>query len=175
MSDPSKKQNTKDKIITDLKERIDKQTEVIATKDKIITDLEEKIDKQTEAIARIERILTVNDRPIEERGMFPFASRHPHTKLRFPPELRKKASMNINVDPSLANVPQPEHLPTALSTLQEDVNAITAQLNSIHDRVYRISTDIEKLKGRKKKRASTTTESVKKYKPDSPDSMDNTR
>ena len=153
MADPSKKQNTKDKIIT---------------------DLEEKIDKQTEAIARIERILTVNDRPIEEGGMFPFASRHPHTKLRFPPELRKKLSLNINVDPSLANVPQPEHLPTALSTLQEDVNAITAQLNGIHDRVYRISTDIEKLKGRKKKRASTKTseESIKKYKPDSPDSPD---
>ena len=115
----------------------------------IISDLRDKVDKQTDAISRIEKILTVNDQSFEYAD---FPRKHPHYKYSYPPEMRKKAGFHYGVNKDLAYVQQSEHIPTALSTMQHDINALTVRVDGVFTAVHKVACDVQKLRDRRKKR-----------------------
>ena len=141
----------------------------------IISDLRDKVDKQTDAISRIEKILTVNDRPVE---ISDWPGRHPHWKYSYPPEMRKKYAFHHGLNESLAYVAQSEHIPTALSTMQHDINALTVRVDGVFKTVHKLDCNVQKLRDHQKKKrppikSSEEPETKKKRddstKPDEPD------
>ena len=121
--------------------------------DNDITYLHEKVSENARALARIEAALvTVTDRPVDEvipRG------RHPFQRYNYPPQLCNKAGLILFQNETLTYVPQPEHLPTALSTLQHDINALAARMDGIHADLYRMSLEVAEIKTRIRAAAAT--------------------
>ena len=108
-----------------------------------LRSMEQQINANTAALSRIEQsvmrieqILITNNRPLDP---MPESVSIPYCHLGLPPELRNKPSIARSSvsENRLIYVPQPEHLPTALSTLQQSMNSLIARVDGVHSSTYK--------------------------------------